>query len=293
MPGFSQRIEPPFTYIYARFTPGDLEAVAARLHFRLPALARDLAVDAPAQVTVLLLSADREDAFFGRLREPPARWVQGFAVPQHSLIVVRLRNLGGYPYQDAGSVAEHELVHLLLIRAAGLDSPALPRWFHEGCAMLMAREWGPSDWTRLLPAALAARLFPISALAAGFPEEEAGARLAYAQSFSFVRFLTERDGASLIGRWLARVRGGAGFAEAYRRVAGRTLAEAERDWRGEVDFLYRIVPLASSSAVFWGALSVLVVAGYIRKRRRSRDILRRWEEEEGPPRPEEPEERIH
>lgn len=294
-----RRLErPPFTYLYTRFPPRDLERLAARLEARLPEMARLLGVEAPPALSILLLPAEGEEEFFGR-SGTPAPWIQGFAVPAppepggSPLIVVRLRLLRGYPYRGAGPVAEHELAHVLLWAGAGARARALPRWFQEGCAMRLAREWGVGDSLRLLPAALWGQLPPLAALERSFPADEIGARLAYAQSFSFAGYLAESHGASLPRRLLEGVRAGADFGDAFRSVTGRTLADAEAAWRGRIDLRYRWIPLAGSSLTLWGGLALAAVVGYARKRRRAREILRRWDEEEGPPPPAPPGETIH
>lgn len=300
---FRQSSVPPFTYLYSDFPPRDVERLAARLRERLPELARDLAVEAPEALTLLLLSPDQEERFFGSGASAPSPWVQGFAVPAHSalggqpLLVVRLRTLRGYPHREVAAIAEHELVHVLLWRGAGPRASSLPRWFQEGCAMWMARGWRLDDSMRLLPAAMGRNLPPMEAIEHSFPSDEAGARLAYAQAFAFTGFLVDSYGPSLPARILEGVRAGAPFAGAFRAATGTTLAETEHAWRGRIDFLYRWVPLLGSSFALWGGVSLAVIAGYVRKRRRAREILRRWDEEErraaGAPPPANPEETVH
>ncbi|MEE9218501.1 MAG: peptidase MA family metallohydrolase [Acidobacteriota bacterium] len=287
-PEFSQRLSPPFAYRYSGMQERQIEALDGQLQARLPELARELGVQPPRHVSVVLLSADREADFFGPAWAQVPSWLQGFAVPEQSLIVVRLRRLGTYPHRDAASVAEHELVHLLLARGAAPYAQRLPRWFHEGVAMLLAREWRFVDRWHLFSAVIRARFVPLAALERGFPQDDLGARISYAESFSFVRYLVRRHGAALPARLLREVRSGASFEEAFEKLTGARLAAAARNWQGEINLFYRWVPVVGSSISLWGVLSVLVVIGYLRKRRKTRAILKRWEEEEGPHHPWDP-----
>jgi len=264
----------------------------ARLRTRLPELSRRLGVAVPDTLTVLLLSPDQEESFFGPQADVPS-WLQGMAIPERSLVVVRLRRTGSYPYKDVGSVAEHELVHLLLFQGASPHAQRLPRWFHEGAAMLLAREWRFADRWHLFSAAVGARLVPLSTLRRAFPQDANGARAAYAESFSFVRHLVREQGPDVLAGMLAGVRDGASLEDAYLSLTGSTLEAAERRWRRRVHFFYRWIPIGGSSLTLWGGMALLLIAGYMRKRRRTRATLKRWEEEEGPAHPWDSNETIH
>ncbi len=289
---FSQIEHPPFTYLYTDSRERQIEELDARLQKRLPELSSDLGVGVPETITVLLLSPNREEAFFGGRADIPT-WLQGLAIPERSLVVVRLRRTGSYPYKDVGSVAEHEMVHLLLFQGAAPHAHRLPRWFHEGTAMLLAREWRFGDRWNLFSAAMGARLLPLSAIDRSFPRDTNGAHAAYAEAFSFVRYLVREHGEPLLSGLLKGVREGATLEAAYQTLTGSTLAAAERRWKRNVHIIYRWIPVGGSSLALWGGMSVLLLVGYIRKRRRTRATLRRWEEEEGPDHPWDSEESIH
>lgn len=289
---FSQIEHPPFTYLYTDSRERQIEELDARLQKRLPELSGDLGVVVPDAVTVLLLSPNREEAFFGGLADIPT-WLQGLAIPERSLVIIRLRRTGSYPYKDVGSVAEHELVHLLLFEGAAPHAHRLPRWFHEGTAMLLAREWRFGDRWNLFSAAMGARLLPLSAIDRNFPRDTNGAHAAYAEAFSFVRYLVREHGQPVLSGMLKGVREGATLEAAYQSLTGSTLAAAERRWQRKVHIIYRWIPIGGSSLALWGGMSVLLVAGYIKKRRRTRTTLKRWEEEEGPDHPWDSDEVIH
>ncbi len=289
---FLQIERPPFTYLYTDSRELKIDELDARLQKRLPEISRGLGVGAPGAITVLLLSPNREEAFFGEQADVPT-WLQGLAIPERSLVVVRLRRTGNYPYKDIGSVAEHELVHLLVFAGAAPHAHRLPRWFHEGTAMLLAREWRFGDRWNLFSAAMGARLLPMSAIDRSFPRDTHGAHAAYAEAFSFVRYLVREHGHPLLSGLLKGVREGATLEAAYQSLTGTTLAAAERRWRRNVHIIYRWIAVGSSSLVLWGGMSVLLVVGYIRKRRLTRATLKRWEEEEGPDHSWDSDEAIH
>jgi hypothetical protein len=56
--------------------------------------------------------------------------------------------------------------------------------------------------------------------------------------------------------------------------------EWERRWRRSVTMRYRWIPALTSGGSLWLLISLLFVIAFLRKRRRSRAVLARWEEEE-------------
>lgn len=148
--------------------------------------------------------------------------------------------------------------------------------------MVLARPWDMRDSLTLTVAALFQPRHPFDRYTHGFPENAAAARAAYARSFSFISWLVERHGG--LGRIIhlsRRVGAGTPFNAAFALEYGTPPVEAARLWQLSVGRWHRITSLLTASTTFWLAIVGLLTLVFLRKRRRDRAILERWEREEG------------
>ncbi len=264
--------------------PGDA-SLAAGLVRSGPAVRRRLAslLQAPGgpPVDVVLIPAGEDE---GRSDAPLPRapdWAAGFTVAGSGVLFVRVRALGVYPDRDLTSVFAHELAHAELGRLAGPGR--LPRWFEEGTCMVLARPWDLRDTWSLTLALLFHDSGSLTRHQGGFPEEGAAARAAYAESFAFVSWLAEHGGgAAALGRVARRTGEGRSFASAFALEFGMTVEQALAAWRASVGRWVRIGSILTGTTTLWLVVTLLVLAVWIRRRRRTREILARWELEEGP-----------
>ena len=144
-------------------------------------------------------------------------------------------------------------------------------------AVAESRRWSLRDAFTLGTTLLAGPPPRLETLSASFPADEGAARAAYAESFHFIAYLEREHGPGAVRRILAEMASGARFREAFRRGAGRDLAEVERGWRGRVNLAYRWVPALTSTSVLWMGITLLVLLVRVAKRRRERAIQEAWE----------------
>ena len=79
---------------------------------------------------------------------------------------------------------------------------------------------------------------------------------------------------------MQRVRAGASFDRALEDAYGTDLRKLEFQWREDMAKRYTFAPILASGSLLWvGALVVLGI-GYVKKRRRDRATLERWERED-------------
>jgi len=237
---------------------------------------RNLGLKQVAEVAVLLLTPGSpqltREAWARRL----PRWIAGAAIPAERFIVVRVP--AGETPSELEPLLLHELTHVLL----GADYPDLaawPLWFQEGLAMREARTEGLRDFATLSAATLLDRLYPLESLALRFPASEAEARLAYAESLSFLSFLDARFGRAR-GVELLRGLRRLPFDEAFRRAYGLGPGAAEGLWLRWVDRRYAWIPALTSGTTLWLLITLLFLAAAAVRRRRSRQMRERWEAEE-------------
>ena len=65
-----------------------------------------------------------------------------------------------------------------------------------------------------------------------------------------------------------------------RAALGAPIAAVEKDWLSRLRWYYAWIPIITSSATLWFDMSVIFVAGYVRRRAQNRRRLKEMEEEE-------------
>jgi hypothetical protein len=205
-------------------------------------------------------------------------WVSGYAISDRGLVVVMPQRVGSYPDSSLEDLLRHEVAHVLVSRASG-DRP-LPRWFHEGMAMIAGGSWGFDDRSRLTLALLADRPVSLGELEGRFSGGQSEVNRAYAIAGSFVRDLFDRYGSEAAPRVLAGVARGLSFEDAFREATGATLAQAESAFWSRQTFWYRWVPVLTSSVTLWLLITMLALWAIRRRRARDAALRRIWDEEE-------------
>jgi hypothetical protein len=266
--------EPPRLVVEA---PPSLEPVARGIRAidpsRLASAARLVGLDEPGPPIQVILAPEGSEP--ARIVPP---WVSGYAWSERGIVVLLPQRVPTYPDSSLEDLLGHEVAHVLVARAAG--NRPMPRWFHEGVAMIAGLTWGLDDRTRLTYSLVTDQEISLAGLNDLFAGGEGAAHRAYAISGAFVRDLLDRHGQDAAARILDGVAAGLSFEEAFRRATGVTLAAAEASFWRRQSFWYRWVPLLTSSVTLW--LGITLLALYAIKRRRARDAaLRRiWDEEE-------------
>jgi hypothetical protein len=209
-------------------------------------------------------------------REVPS-WVAGFANGTDTVVLLPERT-PGYPDGGLEEVLAHEVAHVLIDRAAG--GRKVPRWFHEGVAMVAGRSWGLRDRTQVALDLLFGSKVPLNELDALFWKDERSVRRAYALSGALVQELLERWGPGLPRALLARMGRGERFDEAMRSVTGAAPWDVAAIFQERQAFWRRWLPILTSGAVLWFLITVMAVAAALERRRRQREQLARMEAEE-------------
>ena len=254
-----------------------LRRLAERAAPLLPRIEASLGVRAAAPYRIVLIprdpSGDPEIAALDGLAPP---WAAGFILPHRRLGGIRVARADRYPYSDLASVLVHEATHMLLFDGAG---DRLPRWFGEGVATGLEREWGLRDILVYSSSLLTGPLPPLADLDAAFDGGDARARAAYAAAFDFLRATVSRHGRSVVAD-VVRQAASRPFDEAWRAATGVSLRRSEADWRRGSLVLYRWIPALTGSGALWGAITLMALAAMTRLRARRRAVLERWEMEE-------------
>ncbi len=224
---------------------------------------------APGGVTPVYLYPDRvsfsRDTGYGR-----ADSVVGLAQAH----VIRVDASGAFA--DAEQVLAHEMVHVFIARRLYGNTGRLPLWLHEGLAQYLAEDWDGADQELLQEAASTGGILPLERIAVGFPEDERGRAVAYAQSYSIVRYIAERYTPAALRDLISETKRGMRFETACLYSLGTEPADLERDWRQHIRDRYgRQRWHVAGTAVVSAAMVLFAILAF-----RSRSIQKRRKAEE-------------
>lgn len=222
----------------------------------------------PIQVWVL----KGVDDYF-RLHEIPnsaPKWAAGLSFSNRATVVVANKP-GAQGMSEVDATFRHELAHVAVDIAA--KGKTVPRWFHEGFAVWHAQEWNADKSEMLSRSAAANTLIAFGDLETGFPDHHNTASLAYAQSFHFVRDLSERHGTNVYANIFQNMENGDSFHKAFRRVTGESVPVAEGRWRQTLKNASSVWSLfMDGMLIFFGASILFLVAWRTRKTRAARKL---------------------
>lgn len=209
---------------------------------------------------------------------PPPPWAVGVAYGSVRLVLVSLVEPSSHEGTDVPEVARHEITHVALEDA--LAGHHVPLWFNEGLAIHFSGENAGARLSTLASASLSKGLVPLAEIDTSYPRDHYEVGVAYAESADFVRFLLRDADHERFAGLVQRLHDGVPFERAMADAYGTDLRRLEFEWRETLSKRFTIWPaLAGGSLVWVGGIAILVL-GWVRKRRRAKQTLERWEKEE-------------
>ncbi len=194
-------------------------------------------------------------------------WTGGVAFADFSIIAI-----GIAPSEvDWGKRAlVHELAHLVVHEATFSPYTQLPRWLDEGLATFAEGELDPTFQSYLDEAISENKLISVQSLCSPFSVYREKACLAYAESYSIVKYLLENYGQGKMLDLLAALRQGSTYDEALTEVYGFDMDGLDARWRATLGLgtavgsaarqpQHVLIPLLAALAtglVLWGALAL-------------------------------------
>jgi hypothetical protein len=268
----------PVTIAYARSIEGQVRGTLARVERDVRGLASQLGLDDVPALEVRLVPDPEALRRLAPAELPPPTYAVGVAYPSLRLALVSASAPATWEAADVPRVLRHELSHLLLAEATG-HAP-VPRWFTEGVAVYQSAERSFDRFRALAMASFTGGLLPLSRLDDGFASGPDQVNVAYAQSADFVDYLTRTLGNGRFRVFLDHVRSGRDLDGALRDTSGRSLAAVEYDWQHDMRLRFLTAPLWAGGGLLWFTGAALLIAAMVRRRRKSRETLARWEREE-------------
>lgn len=227
-----QRLDNEITHL--AWSSGDLEfgnTLQNTVTSGLEAAQSILRVNLSQPLRIYVYPTAQEMQSAAQLADMP--WAAGHASPDLGLILVSIP-----PGPDARAEMErqlpHEIMHVLEYQAAGKAYSTLPAWLLEGLAT-SAELYPNPEYQRVLQKAVNEdALIPMSVLCPSFPRDLSGAILAYAQSGSFVRYITQNYGSTAITDLIHRYSDGVNCEAGVQSVIGIPLAQLESRWQEQI-----------------------------------------------------------
>jgi hypothetical protein len=182
-------------------------------------------------------------------------WAGGVAFGPYSTILI-----GVPPDSAAGwgrETVRHELAHLVLEQAGwSCLGGSRPSWLEEGMAVYA--EGAPDAETKAeIKMGIEEDAFlPLRSLNGAFPSDDAGAGIAYSESYSVVAFLLDSYGKASLQVLLDTLAQGAGYDDALQAVYGFNVDGLEGRWREAIGAPPRAIPPTPTP---WSAAAVPTV----------------------------------
>lgn len=202
--------------------------------------------------------------------------VIGLAKPGDDLIIVKAPRLRA-PGSDYPGTLRHELVHLLVDR--NLNSAHVPQWLNEGLAMMLANEHHWQSMFAMAGMFVRNRIIPYHRLDRAFyaPEGQREFGEAYSQALSMTRFLRNHLGEDRFWNVILAM-DVLPFPQALLREGAISTREF---WDQYQRSLWRVAIIAGlASGLSFQPAAVLLIWGYLRRRKIAQNLYRKWEEEE-------------
>jgi Peptidase MA superfamily len=249
----------------------DAEEIKARL-------TDELGQPVLTNVEVRIARTPEEMATLAPLEAPPPPYGSGVAYLQLHLVLLSLQAPQSNEGVDLDEVFRHELAHVALEDAVA--GHHVPRWFNEGLAIYESQE---NPWLRMKTlgdAALSGTVMPLADIDKSFPDGGYEVSIAYAESADFVRFMMRKADHDRFARMIERVRGGQVFDRAVADAYSSDLKKMEFQWKEELSKRFTYLPALTGGSLLWVLVIGALVYGYVKKRRRAKATLARWEKEE-------------
>ncbi|UCF31175.1 MAG: hypothetical protein JSV26_01770 [bacterium] len=207
-------------------------------------------------------------------------WAGALTYPQFGVVILMTPGAMDIDPQDFWSLLEHEMVHLVMGEQENIRQARFPRWLSEGIATYASGEMRLSRLLHLSWAQVTSRTIPFRDLLTDFPKDPGEAEVAYAQSYLFVQYLVRKYGEGAVATLVESVLEQGDMARAVNRSFDVSMGELLDGFDQYARVKATWIPVITSSAVLWGAITLLFLYTYAWKKMVGYRRMRYWDEEE-------------
>jgi len=226
---------------------------------------------------ILVQIAESREQFDKLTRGGLPDWGVGCAIPTRNMIVVISPAATEYQ-QPFGEIIRHEWAHIALRHRVG--NSYLPRFLDEGFAMHFAKQWDNSFAVTLAKAQIFGSLFSLERIDRVNFFNASQAQIAYAQSQQAVGYFLSEYGSEAFMILLDGIRDGVPLDRAFETAIGADFDTYEREYSLYISGNYSWLLILSDMWMIWIGLALLIIVGYLLKKKHARDTYKRWEKEE-------------
>lgn len=188
------------------------------------------------KITISILN----DNEFNKIINNSKVTIDGFAVSEQDLVVLKESSVIGKTNQDIKRLLKHEISHLFLasnFKDINLNYEKFPRWFNEGLSQFLS-DGGSEIYSytyqnSLQSAFITGSIIPFSNLIYYFPSDRENFSLAYAQSISFVEFLVKKYGEDKLKELFKELPNNKNFFISFEKVYQDNFFIVENLWKNE------------------------------------------------------------
>jgi len=204
-------------------------------------------------------------------------WGVGCAIPTQNMIVIISPTAAEYqqPFEE---IVRHEWAHIALRHRLG--SSYLPRFLDEGFAMHFAHQWNNSFAVTLAKAQVFGSIFTLRSIDRVNFFNASQAQIAYALSYQAVVYFLSEYGSESFQILLDGLRDGIPLDRAFEDAIGASFSTFQKEYSQHIESNFNWLLILSDMWLIWIGLALLIVVGYLLKKKRARDTYKRWEEEE-------------
>jgi hypothetical protein len=209
---------------------------------------------------------------------PPPSYASGVAYHGLHFVLMTMMSPRGPEAVDLDETLRHELAHVAIEDATG--GKHIPVWFNEGVAIWLSHESPYDRLTALGQATMQDRLIPISDLDRSMPANPFEVNVGYAEAGDFVQFLLRKSDRLRFTSMIDRVKEGQPFDRAVAEAYNADLRKLEMEWHHKLEQRFSVLPVLLGGSLIWVGVMGLVIWAWVKRRRRTKAILARWEREE-------------
>ena len=250
---------------------GDLEFGQMALDIAYRGIADLLSTLAlPTNEPIILYIYPTRDSLYEALELAGSQLVSGHTFSDYGVVLL-------FASDDQESLIQlerdipHELTHAVIAQRMGAAYDRLPGWLSEGLATL--QEGSPDNTfpTLLEDAYQSDSLLPISSLCSSFPFTHEQARLAYAQSASFVSYIKDIYGVGAFSALFDAYSEDISCQGGIQRVFQRPIEQLEAEW---IDYSFADGVRLQQPSLLWVLLifALVLLVGFVGYRYRRRKI---------------------
>jgi hypothetical protein len=226
----------------------------------------------PTDITPIFLYPDRP-SFADATGTTPGSTIIGMAHTR----TYKVRVDASGAYADVAHIIPHELVHVYVTRMLKGNAIRLPLWMHEGLAKYLADDWTGPDAELLADTAASGQIMPLERISRAFPTDDHGLAVAYVESYSAVRYMSEKFSPQAILDLFGELEKNEPFEMAMFNSLGQEPAKFDEDWQAFLWDKYGTMRWAKNiSTAASGTMAILAIFAFrarlIKKRRKAEEF---------------------